>query len=202
MCIKRKGFPTRVGRFCTQTLKIEPAEQYIKEWKSKGYKVVNVVGVRRDESRTRSGEGLWKTTFMGIFPRGRKYKGVMKPPSKRSVQKFYSKDNTVITHQPIVYWDANRVLDYNEDRGTNNNPLYKKGFSRVGCMPCIMARVDEIGRLTDAHVNRILELEKAVAEVSNKPENKPTFFQDKSKDGELKGIEYHFNKNKVKPSWF
>lgn len=196
MCIKRKGFPTRLGRFCTEELKITPSNNYILKWKNAGYRVINITGVRAEESSKRSGEGVWKTTFMGLMPKFRKYKGEFRAPSKNSLKKFYSKHNTVIMYQPIVYWSANQVLDYNEDQGTINNPLYLQGFNRVGCIPCIMARVDEIGRLGPQHVTRVKELEDAVAKVSSKPKNnKPKFFQDKAKDGDLKGIFYYFNKH-------
>ena len=196
MCVRRKGFPTRIGRFCTVELKIKPAEKYIQYWKNKGYRVISIVGIRADESKARRGEGLWKTAFMGDLPKFVKYKDKIRPPSKNSLKKFYDKNNTVTVYQPIVKWTANQVLDYNENQGTINNPLYLRGFTRVGCMPCIMAKVAEIGRLDEIQVERIRKLEKSVAEVSNKPENdKPKFFQDKAKDGALKGIDYHFNKH-------
>jgi len=201
MCIKRKGFPTRQGRFCTHELKIIPAERYIKEWQARGYRVINVLGIRSDESVARSGEGVWQSIFMGDMPRFRKNeKGGIRPPSKNSLKKYYNKSNVVTKYQPIVRWTANQVLDYNEAQGTENNPLYKKGFARVGCMPCIMARVEEVGRLTDKQVERVLELEEAVAKVSRKPENdKPKFFQRTDNKGSLKSADWHHRKYKVNP---
>ncbi len=79
----------------------------------------------------------------------------------------------------------------------------RKGFARVGCMPCIMAKVDEVGRLTDKQVERLLELENAVSKVLRKPKgDKPKFFQNKNKDGILRGADWHHRKYKVNPLGF
>ena len=193
MCIKRKGFPTRIGRFCTVELKIKTSESYIRKWIDAGYKVINVVGVRADESRNRSGEGKWKCTFLGDIPKYRKYKRKIKPPSKNSLKKYYKKENAIVTYQPIVHWEERQVYEYNIKNNTKNNPLYTKGFTRVGCIPCIMARVGEIGLLEAKYIDRIDKLEKNVAKVSNLKE-KPTFFQDKV-DGKTKKISTGITKN-------
>lgn len=45
------------------------------------------------------------------------------------------------------------------------NPLYKMGFKRVGCFPCIMANKDEIYEIAQQfpeHIDRIREWEKMV----------------------------------------
>lgn len=50
--VRRKGmFPSRVRRFCTQQLKIEPAKEYLD---SLDAPVCNVVGIRADESAARA----------------------------------------------------------------------------------------------------------------------------------------------------
>jgi 3'-phosphoadenosine 5'-phosphosulfate sulfotransferase (PAPS reductase)/FAD synthetase len=51
--ILHKGmFPSRLGRFCTQQLKVYPFMQWIED--NCAYKPINVVGIRRDESKARS----------------------------------------------------------------------------------------------------------------------------------------------------
>ena len=53
MVVGRKGFPTRQGRFCTHELKIFPSEKFIQSWKDRGYSVVNITGVRAEESKSK-----------------------------------------------------------------------------------------------------------------------------------------------------
>lgn len=208
MCIKRKGFPSRVGRFCTEELKIFPAEKFIREWQSKGYRVRNITGVRRDESKTqylkepivkngvkwwvvpkRDGEGKYKTSFMGKLPTPTKRKDGSLSYPKKSKQ-YYSKSNSVTTIQPIVYWNTREVLEFNILSGTKNNPLYAKGLTRVGCHPCINANKHEIGSLPLHIVERVRKLEKDVQAQTIK--TKPVFFH---KGGELKDFAHYFNKH-------
>ena len=204
LCEKRKGFPTRQGRFCTIELKLIPSINLIKSYKDAGYKVVNVVGVRADESKTkklkkqkiingvvwwiqpaRDVENVWKSVFMG--------EGL--PKSKKAIKQYYTKENAVTTYQPVVYWSARDVLEYNILSGTKNNPLYAKGHTRVGCMPCIMANNLEVGLLQDFHIARIKELEARVSSASNLNDgDKPTFFQNKSKDGRKQQIDEYARK--------
>ena len=46
--------------------------------------------------------------------------------------------------RPIFKWSAQQVIDCILDAGQKPNPLYYRGFSRVGCFPCIMCRHKEI----------------------------------------------------------
>lgn len=39
---------------------------------------------------------------------------------------------------PIAYWTEAEVWDYIHENGIEYNPLYDKGFSRVGCIGCPM----------------------------------------------------------------
>lgn len=41
---------------------------------------------------------------------------------------------------PIAYWSEDEVWDYIHERKIEYNPLYDKGFTRVGCIGCPMAR--------------------------------------------------------------
>ena len=46
--------------------------------------------------------------------------------------------------RPIFKWSAQEVIDYILDNGQRPNPLYERGFARVGCFPCIMCRKREV----------------------------------------------------------
>ena len=179
MCIQRRGFPNRVRRFCTEELKVLPSIKLIREYQSNGYKVINVVGVRQAESKSRSGEQKWKTTFLGVLPKGRKDKKTgEKKWSKKSLERYYNKNNTVTTLQPIVEVSTQGVYDYHMRTGTPLNPLYRQGFTRVGCFPCIMCNKTEIGYLPRHAVEKACSLEKRVQEEN--PKTMPVFYH---KDG-------------------
>lgn len=150
MCVKRKMFPSRTKRFCTQELKTFPARKFIKMWIEKGFSVVNVVGVRQEESKNRSGEQKWKTTF--LFDPNKK--------SKRPYRK--AKKMCVTTLQPIYDWTVNEVYGYHKNNGIKMNPLYFMGYSRVGCFPCIQAKAAEIGMVGEDRTERITVLEEKV----------------------------------------
>jgi 3'-phosphoadenosine 5'-phosphosulfate sulfotransferase (PAPS reductase)/FAD synthetase len=69
------------------------------------------------------------------------------------------------------------VFDYHRKHGIEPNPLYMQGMGRVGCMPCINARKDEVLEISKRfpqHIERIAEWELIVGRVS-KREN-ATFF--------------------------
>ncbi len=107
--------------------------------------VVVLTGVRRDESTNRSKEQSHKTVS------GIKY------------------------IQPLAYWSTQKVYDYLALEGIRLNPLYQKGFSRVGCYPCIFANQKDIGALEQWAVDRVKALEEKVSAVAEK---KITFFKD------------------------
>ena len=46
--------------------------------------------------------------------------------------------------RPIFNWTAQQVIDSILGGGQQPNPLYFRGFSRVGCFPCVMCRLSEI----------------------------------------------------------
>lgn len=195
MCIKRKAFPSRVRRFCTEELKIIPSNNFIKKYQSMGYIIINVTGVRKDESISqklskpkikngvnwwitpkRSAENKWKFSF--FYP---------------CTKKIIKDGLGVLTYQPIIDWTAEQTLLYNLECGTKNNPLYSEGFTRVGCYPCINANTLEIGLLDKDRVEKINQLEKKVQATTIN--SRPVFFH---KGGKLKNFseihqKYKFN---------
>ncbi|TLS72147.1 phosphoadenosine phosphosulfate reductase family protein [Aliarcobacter thereius] len=205
MCIKRKSFPSRVRRFCTEELKIIPSTNFIRSYIKKGFKVKNYVGVRKEESVSkkltlpkivngvklliapkRDIENKYKTTFLGLLPKPTKRKdGSYSYPKK--AKEFYSKQNAVTTVQPIIDWKEKEVYLYNIKSGTKNNPLYSKGCTRVGCYPCINANNNELGMLQEDRINRVVELEKKVQAVNKRV--KPVFLH--KKKGELKSFDHY-----------
>lgn len=195
MCIKRKAFPSRVRRFCTEELKIIPSNNFIKKYQDMGYTVINVTGVRADESisqilttpKIKNGVTWWITPKRSVE---NKWKfSFFYPCTKKIIKNKLG----VLTYQPIVNWTAKQVLLYNLKCGTKNNPLYSEGFTRVGCYPCINANTLEIGLLDKDRVNKVNELEKKVQATTKN--SRPVFFH---KGGKLKDFseiheKYKFN---------
>lgn len=174
LCIKKKMFPNRLRKFCTTELKIIPMQELYKRYKAKGYNIVAVVGVRQDESDKREPEQLWKTSFTNIpnFKQWLKLKNISK---SKAVKNYYSKENSITIYQPIVYWTTQEVYSYHYENKVELNPLYKKGYTRVGCFPCINANIFEIGTLDQEAITKVRDLEAKVSAVTANPKN-ATFF--------------------------
>jgi len=117
LCERKKFMPNRMMRFCTHELKIIPSQKWLYDtYLSKGIDFINIVGVRREESKSRANEESFKIVDM-------KMKGIK--------EKFKIK-----TLQPIVYWDTQKVFNYiTKEHKLEVNALYKKGFTRVGVLP-------------------------------------------------------------------
>ena len=153
LAVKKKMFPSRVRRFCTEYLKVRPLNAYFRELKKKNpnSRIVSVNGVRASESQKRKGEGKWKTVYM--FD-GR--------PSK----KWMTKENSITVFQPIVGWSEADVYDYIQSRGVKMNPLYFCGATRVGCYPCIMSNKIERSMLEQWAIDKVSNLERKVSEIA------------------------------------
>lgn len=129
LCLKKKMLPIRQCRFCCAELK----ERDIPEFRF----AVRSFGVRKAESVRRSlhrdsVETRNKSDFSDI-------------------QRFHF-DNTDDVRQtgacytnnyffvnPLAYWSDDYLWDYLTGEWVELNPLYGKGFNRVGCIGCPMA---------------------------------------------------------------
>ena len=130
--VRQKGlFPSRVMRFCTVELKVKPIQQYLNALEED---VVNVVGIRRAESRARSQMLEWE----------------------------WSDGFDCEVWRPLVTWSTEDVLAIHRRHGLEPNPLYAMGARRVGCWPCIHASKAEIAlvaRVDPGRIERIDQIE-------------------------------------------
>lgn len=148
LCLWKGRFPSARARFCTEELKVFPLTFQVFFPALKNGRVLSWQGVRADESLARS----------------------KLPPFNRD-------DTGVYIWRPILNWTADQVFDLHHEMGVEPNKLYKLGFARVGCMPCIMARkmdVREMAKRFPEHVERILEWESLVSGASKR--GRSTFF--------------------------
>jgi len=130
LIILKGMFPSRKRRFCTEGLKIEPMQRYVKALTDQGLDIVNAIGIRADESDARAGALEWE----------------------------YSETFECDVWRPIVRWTLADVVAIHRRHGLTPNPLYLRGATRVGCWPCINATKAEIKLVADEDPERIDEI--------------------------------------------
>lgn len=147
LCLLRAGFPSPLARFCTDRLKIQPIKEQvcIPVWRA-GKSIIQWLGNRREESPARARQ----TTF--ARPSG----------ATRT-------DGVMRLFRPLLDWTLDDVVGMHRRHNVPMNALYQLGASRVGCMPCIYARQDEIRLLGEKFpddVERVRWMEREVSKVA------------------------------------
>lgn len=145
--LRHASFPSRIRRWCTDELKMAPLRKWLDE--SGVESPVFAVGVRAEESEARS---------------------------KYAVREW-SEGLDCETWRPILEWSTADVVAEIEASGLAMNPLYLRGYNRVGCYPCIFASKSELLRIGEddpAAFERLGEIERDLAELRKKRnEEKP-----------------------------
>ena len=139
MSIKKGRFPSSQRRFCTSELKVIPMIDYIL---SQDDSFLIIQGIRAKESAVRAGYDVECSYFKEYF--NDEVKGLY---HKRTVIEW-CKTHDASVLRPIFHWSAQDVIDYILANGQRPNPLYERGFARVGCFPCIMCRKRELQLLS------------------------------------------------------
>jgi 3'-phosphoadenosine 5'-phosphosulfate sulfotransferase (PAPS reductase)/FAD synthetase len=143
MCIWKGRMPSSKARFCTEELKRNPIiEQVYFPILSDGDEVYSWQGVRRDESRARADLLEIEAVGGGLF-----------------------------NYRPILDWKAADCFAMHKKHGIKHNPLYQQGMGRVGCMPCINCRKDELHQISQRFpevIERIAEWEKIVKDAAKR----------------------------------
>lgn len=123
--------PTRLARYCCTVLKENSTSNSLR-----------AVGVRNDESRTRSSYddfALWGGTRTNYSVEHVKevYAEAQEKDEFWDCQFItMAKKNKSIVVRPILHWTHNDIWDYIHENDIKYNPLYDKGFKRVGCIGC------------------------------------------------------------------
>ena len=125
-CIHKGMFPARMRRWCTQSLKVEVAKQYLRNMDAEP---ISVVGIRAEESKARSKMPEWEWFDAGDCEMWR--------PLIR-----WTTDDVIAIHQRHNVTPNPMYL--------GNNPA-----ERVGCYPCVYARKSEIKRIASNDPDRI-----------------------------------------------
>jgi len=146
----KRRFPGVKSRFCTQFLKIFPTRYFIDTLQGLlGCDVVMHSGVRAAESDDRA-------------------KLVQREDIRPGVSEF----------RPLLKWKIDEVWDIHTRYGITPNPLYAMGAKRVGCLPCIMSRKDEVANISrrwPEQIDRIRAEERRSSEWHTEGPNWPNY---------------------------
>jgi 3'-phosphoadenosine 5'-phosphosulfate sulfotransferase (PAPS reductase)/FAD synthetase len=157
LCMLKGRFPSTRARFCSEELKHHPIFYQVQEpLLEAGHTVVSWQGVRAEES-----------------------------PRRAALSKLERLGGGLFNWRPILRWTVDDVFAIHRRHGVEPNPLYKMGCGRVGCMPCIHSRKEEIRNIASRfpeHVERIAEWERLVSDVSKR--GLSTFFAANKTPGE------------------
>lgn len=148
-------FASTRARFCSTELKHLPLNQYMEPLLDQYRATISWQGVRADESLARKNLPMYDVE-MGQWE-----------PERRGW----------LIYRPIINWTAQQVFDHHRHHGIKWNPLYEKGMSRVGCMPCIHARKSELAAIKAAYpeeFERVAQWERLVGMASRR--GMSTFF--------------------------
>lgn len=154
LCLLKGRFPSAKAAFCSEELKRNPIVRQVQmPLLQAGDDIISWQGVRADESPKRA-----LLTELEL---------------KLKVENQAELWN----YRPILKWTVEQVFAMHAKHGIEPNPLYKQGMGRVGCMPCINCRKDELLEISKRFpevIDRIAEWELIVAEASKR--NAATFF--------------------------
>ncbi|MFJ4132425.1 phosphoadenosine phosphosulfate reductase family protein [Pseudomonas cyclaminis] len=149
LCIWKGRFPSRKAQFCTMELKRDPMlEQLVIPLLGTGDMIMSWQGVRAEESINRRYLPECDEVGGGLF-----------------------------NYRPILKWDVPAVFEAHRYMGIKPNPLYSQGMGRVGCMPCINCRKDELREIAlrfPEVIDRIDHWEQIVQQASKR--GAATFF--------------------------
>lgn len=143
LCVVSGRFPSTKAAFCSKELKRNPIiEQVYMPLLAKGEIIWSWQGVRADESRSRANLSELEEVGGGLW-----------------------------NYRPILKWTAEECFAVHKKHGIKHNPLYEQGMGRVGCMPCINTRKNELLEISQRfpkEIERVAEWERIVQEASKK----------------------------------
>jgi len=189
-----KGYPAPSQRFrwCTERLKIKPANRFITEQLSKYGEVILVLGVRRQESSTRAQVINLHSIQNSVLSRHSTFSGafVYTPIKEWSINDVWS----YLLQVPSPWSNDNRDLVALYRTATGECPLVVDdttppcGNSRFGCWVCTLVTEDKsLKALIDSGetwLQPLLEIHDILVKTQD-PENKHLYRDYKRKDGNV-----------------
>jgi len=176
LCIWKGRFPSTKAAFCSEELKRNPIINQVQNpLLDAGHDVISWQGVRRDESLNRR--------FL----------------IEKELKYTHENGSELWNYRPILDWKADDCFAIHRKHGIKHNPLYEQGMGRVGCMPCINCRKDELLEISKRFpdvIERIREWEAAVGQASKRGYS--TFFNIESLGPGHEPVEYFEAENILK----
>ncbi len=162
LCIWKGRFPSSQAAFCSEFLKRDPIIKQVQSpHLDAGNDVISWQGVRRDESLRR------------------------RYLNENELKETRENGAELWNFRPILDWKAEDCFAMHRKHNVEHNPLYEMGMGRVGCMPCINCRKNELLEISKRFpeaIDRIREWEMAVKQASKR--HGATFFSAPSDDNE------------------
>lgn len=178
LCKQMKWFPDSKHRMCTVKLKIYPTIDFILD---QNEDLLIIQGIRAAESRQRS-----KMACSGDY--FQEYKNGDGSNTKRGLYRKtdvlnWCKVHRATVERPFFGSSSQDVINYILDHNQVPNPLYKKGYSRVGCFPCIFSKLSELKLFAKEakYISRLEELENEVISLRGIENGSPASFFPKGK---------------------
>lgn len=144
LIVRKMTPPTRIARYCCEVLKEHSSPNRIV-----------ALGVRRDESIQRSSRNDFEIQVKTKF----KSSGFTYDHSAEVYEEAQTHDdvwdcklitaakkNSDLMVNPIIEWKTTDIWDFIRENGIKYNPLYDRGYTRVGCVGCPMASKKEIAK--------------------------------------------------------
>ena len=152
---KRTRWPSSQRRFCTSELKTIPMIDFLLDEVQDDFIVIQ--GIRAAESASRA-QMQSQCTYFKYYtrPYGTDKNGKPKYHTyrRREVLSFVEQHAADVM-RPVFDWSGQQVIDYILSKGFEPNPLYRMGYKRVGCYPCIMASQRDILNISRQDPQRI-----------------------------------------------
>lgn len=170
LCLWKGRFPSTTTRFCSTELKHVPLNEYCQKVGRGSQAVISWQGVRRQESKDRAGLAERDVELGSWEPEPRGF----------------------LIYRPILDWTVEDVFAMHRKHGVEPNPLYKQGMGRVGCMPCIHARKDELRQIAmrfPDEIARVAEWERLVSQTAKR--GMATFWPARGEANEDVSLEGH-----------
>lgn len=204
---KKKRFPSSQARFCTAELKSIPFIDYVLDQKDNVIVIQGIRALEsHNRSQMQKQCRYFKFYFEPYKSNEITIKQLESLPKLTPIQKrkltkaknrleVGKKDEKFHTYRkkdiikwtkkysddilrPVFDWTAQQVIDYIIENGQEPNRLYKEGFKRVGCFPCIMSGHKEVYEIMKRYPNRfdeIIEHEKRIGSSFFKIDFVPTY---------------------------
>lgn len=144
MAVNKKRWPSSGRRFCTIELKTMPMVDFILDEVKDDFIIVQ--GIRASESASRAkmaSQCNYFKYYIDPYRLNKNGKPTYHTYRRREVL-AYCKQYATEVLRPAFDWSAQQVIDYILDNGQQPNQLYKMGYKRVGCYPCIMSVQNDI----------------------------------------------------------